>query len=107
MQQAIDTLRDLKDRYQSDLKIDDRGKIFNHDLLEAWELGCLLDIAEVTACSALQRTESRGGHAREDYPNRDDASWLKHTLGHLKNGEITFTTKPVVITKYEPKERVY
>jgi succinate dehydrogenase/fumarate reductase flavoprotein subunit len=56
---------------------------------------------------ALNRTESRGGHSREDYPERDDENWLKHTLITMKNGKLEITYKPVVITKYEPKARVY
>ena len=80
---------------------------FNTDVLEAWELGCQLDIAEVTAVSALNRKESRGGHAREDFPKRDDQEWLKHTLIHKEDGKFCIDYKPVVITKYQPKERVY
>jgi succinate dehydrogenase / fumarate reductase flavoprotein subunit len=75
--------------------------------MTTWEIGNLLDLAEVTAASALARTESRGGHAREDYPKRDDVNWLKHTLAWLCPGEVKLSYKPVVITKYEPKERVY
>jgi succinate dehydrogenase / fumarate reductase flavoprotein subunit len=108
MQEALDEIRRLKEVYKTDLKIDDRGKMHNSDLLEAWELGCMLDIAEVTTVAAMNRTESRGGHAREDYPNRDDVKWLQHSLAHQKSGgEISLTYKPVTITKYEPKERVY
>jgi succinate dehydrogenase / fumarate reductase flavoprotein subunit len=80
MTAALDDLRSLRDRYQNDLTIDDKGKKFNTDLLEAWELGCMLDLAEITTISALNRTESRGGHSRSDYPNRDDENWLVHTL---------------------------
>ncbi len=80
METAIECLRELRDRYQNDLGIDDRGRKFNTDMMEAWELGCLLDLAEITAISALNRTESRGGHSRDDYPNRDDEHWLVHTL---------------------------
>lgn len=104
MQKAVDTLRELKQEFDSNLLIEDVGKTFNTDLLEAWELGCLLDISEVTARAALQRKESRGGHAREDYPKRDDVNWLKHTFVH-PDGKVEF--KPVVITEYQPKERVY
>ena len=107
MQKAVDGLRELKQRYRTDLKIDDRGKIFNHDLLEAWELGSLLDIAEVTSVSALARIESRGGHSREDYPKRNDKDWLKHTFATLKDGKIDLTYRDVVIGRYQPKERVY
>lgn len=108
MQQAIETLRLLKHRYQTDLHIDDRGKVFNYDMLEAWELGAMLDLAEVTAVSALARTESRGAHSREDYPARDDEHWLKHTLATRQpDGTLELTYKPVVITRHQPKERVY
>ena len=78
-------------------------------------MGCLLDLAEVTAFSALNRTESRGGHSREDYPKRDDVNWLKHTFATidrpsgaaLTDGPMTLTHRPVVVTKFEPKERKY
>jgi succinate dehydrogenase / fumarate reductase flavoprotein subunit len=106
VQQALDTLRELKERFQR-IAIDDKGRTFNTDLYEAWELGCLLDLAEVTAHSALIRTESRGAHWREDFPKRDDANWLKHTFVALKDGSLETTFKPVVITRFEPKERTY
>ena len=77
------------------------------ELLNAWELGNLLDIAETVAASALNRKESRGGHSREDFPERDDVHWLKHTLIAKKNGKLEINYKPVVITKYQPKARVY
>ena len=67
----------------------------------------MLEIAEVVAASALNRKESRGGHAREDYQDRDDDNWLKHTLITKKNGKLNITYKPVVITKHQPKARVY
>ena len=108
MAKAVEEIRELKERYATDLHVDDRGNVFNYDLLEAWELGALLDIAEVTAVSALARKESRGAHSRDDYPKRDDVNWLKHTLAYQKpDGGIELKYKPVVITKYQPKERVY
>jgi succinate dehydrogenase / fumarate reductase, flavoprotein subunit len=109
MQKAVDQLKELQHIYATDLKTDDRGTTFNTDLMEAWEVGCLLDISEVTALSALARKESRGGHSREDYPKRDDQEWLKHTLVFKEgfNGGQRMDFKPVVITQYEPKERVY
>ena len=67
----------------------------------------MLEIAEVVAISAMNRTESRGGHSRDDYPNRDDQNWLKHTLAWKDNGKVKVDYKPVVITKYQPKARVY
>ena len=81
--------------------------IFNTDLLEARELGYLLDCAETTVASALARKESRGAHAREDYPERDDAEFLTHTLATRTSGGPRLTYKPVTITKFEPKPRVY
>jgi succinate dehydrogenase / fumarate reductase flavoprotein subunit len=107
MQEALDTVRELKERFATDLVIDDRGQTFNTDLLEAWELGCLLDLAEVTAAAALARPESRGAHSREDYKKRDDENWLTHSFATVEDGEIKLSYKPVTITNYEPKERVY
>ncbi len=106
MAEALAKVRELKERYQN-VRVDDRGKIFNTDLLNAWELGNLLDLAEVTTATALARQESRGAHAREDYPNRDDENWLKHSLAWTKDGEITLGYKSVDLSKYEPKERIY
>jgi succinate dehydrogenase / fumarate reductase, flavoprotein subunit len=106
MQRAIDTLAELRERYKH-VRVQDTGKIFNTDLLNAWELGNLLELAEVVAISALNRKESRGGHAREDFPKRDDQNWLKHTLAWKRGEKVEIGYKPVVITKYQPKERVY
>jgi succinate dehydrogenase / fumarate reductase flavoprotein subunit len=104
--QAVDKMRALKDDYRQ-VGVRDKGMRFNTDLLEVLELGYLLDLAEVTAVCALNRTESRGAHLREDYPGRDDANWLKHTLAYREDGGIRLDYKPVVITKYQPKARTY
>ena len=107
MENTLNVLRQLKERYKH-VRVTDAGKIFNMELMNAWELGNLLDLAELTTVSAIARTESRGGHSREDYPKRDDQNWLKHTLAWVKsNGEIVLKYKPVVITRFQPKERVY
>jgi len=106
MRQALAKIGELKERFRH-VRISDRGKIFNTELLNAWELGNLLDLAEVTTVSALARQESRGAHARDDFPKRDDVNWLKHTLAWMRDGKIELRYKPVVITKFEPKERVY
>jgi len=106
MQQAIDKLEELKQRYRQ-VRVDDGGRVFNTDLLEAWELGCLLDTAQVTAVAAHKRRESRGAHAREDFPKRDDKRWLKHSLARLTDEGVQLATKPVKITKYQPRERTY
>lgn len=100
-------LAELRQRYQQ-IHIDDKGTRFNTDLLEAIELGNMLDISESVVESALARKESRGAHYREDYPKRDDANFLKHTLAYRdEKGNITLKYKPVVITRWQPQERKY
>lgn len=99
-------LGELRTRY-SQIRIDDKTRTFNMELVEAIELGFLLDCAEAIAACALAREESRGAHYREDFPARDDANWLKHTLITRTSGGLQLSYKPVVITRFEPKERVY
>jgi len=106
MQVALQKVRELKERYKQ-VEVTDRGKVFNTELLNTWELGNLLDLAEVTTVCALTRKESRGAHARDDYPKRDDANWMRHTLARIEDGDIRLSYKPVVVTKFQPKERVY
>jgi succinate dehydrogenase / fumarate reductase, flavoprotein subunit len=109
MRDALQRLRDLKRAFREDLVIDDRGKKFNTDLLEAWELGALLDCAEVTTAAALERKESRGGHSREDYPKRDDENYLVHSFSWLKESdvEVDFSKKVDMSLNFQPKERTY
>ena len=109
--EARDELRALKKRY-AEVTVSDKGKRFNTELLEAVELGFLLELAEVTVVCALNRKESRGGHSREDFPDRDDANYMKHTMAFKESGqdllsEIRLDWKPVVQTRYEPMERKY
>jgi succinate dehydrogenase flavoprotein subunit len=99
-------VHELRARY-SRIGITDRGTVFNTDLLEARELGYLLECAETMVASALARKESRGAHAREDYPERDDVEFLSHTLATKGDGGPKLTYKPVTITRFEPKPRVY
>ena len=106
MKAALAKVNELQERFK-EIKVQDTGKIFNTELLNAWEMWNLLDMAEVITASALNRKESRGGHARDDYPERDDENWLKHTLVWKKNGKLTIGYKPVVMTRFEPKKRVY
>ncbi len=106
MQEAVDKVQELKERFKN-IKVDDPGLKFNMNLIEAWELSNLIDIAEVTAVSALARKESRGAHSRDDFTDRDDKNWLKHTLAWLDNGGVKLAYKPVTITHYKPKARSY
>jgi succinate dehydrogenase / fumarate reductase flavoprotein subunit len=101
-------VRALRERARQ-LVIDDKGCRYNTDLGEALELGFLLDCAEATVESAVARHESRGAHAREDFPERDDTDWLKHTFAFRDphGGDARLTYKPVTVTKFEPKPRVY
>jgi succinate dehydrogenase / fumarate reductase flavoprotein subunit len=106
MQEAVGEIRALQMRY-SRVSLQDKDRRFNSELLEAIELGYLLELAFVTAESALARTESRGAHSREDYPERDDDSWLKHTLAYRTDKGVKLEYKPVSITRFEPKPRTY
>ncbi|MFE5211436.1 succinate dehydrogenase flavoprotein subunit [Streptomyces sp. NPDC056600] len=108
---AVDKIGELRERFRN-VSIQDKGKRFNTDLLEAVELGNLLELAEVMAVSALARKESRGGHYREDYPNRDDVNFMRHTMAYREVAEdgstsIRLDYKPVVTTRYQPMERKY
>jgi succinate dehydrogenase / fumarate reductase, flavoprotein subunit len=99
-------LADLQARYQR-VAIDDHTRTFNTDLLEAIELGYLLDVSEAIVAGCIARTESRGAHYREDYPDRDDPNWLNHTMAYKTSGGLRLEKKPVSITRFEPKERKY
>jgi succinate dehydrogenase / fumarate reductase, flavoprotein subunit len=104
MQQILGGLRERYDR----VAITDKGAIYNTDLMETVELGYLLDCADALVAAALERTESRGGHYREDHPLRDDANWLKHTLAYREaDGSIRMEFKPVKMGPYIPMERKY
>jgi succinate dehydrogenase / fumarate reductase flavoprotein subunit len=97
----------LRKRYEQ-VAISDKGKRYNSDLLEAVELGFLLDLAEVLVISARNRKESRGGHAREDFQERDDENYMQHTMAYRQpDGSISLDWKPVVVTRYQPMARKY
>lgn len=96
----------IKERVKN-LSLDDKGKKFNTELLDAIETAHLVNIAEAIVHSALKRTESRGAHCRQDYPERDDKNWLKHTFIKKTDGGISFSYKPVSITRFKPQKRQY
>ena len=113
LNEALQKIAELRDRYEN-ISIQDQGKRFNTDLLEAVELGFLLDLAEVTVVACRERRESRGAHLREDYPDRNDKKFMVHSMAYLQNKTdrktgtpIKIDWKPVVITNYQPMERKY
>jgi succinate dehydrogenase / fumarate reductase flavoprotein subunit len=135
LQQALSDIKDLQKRYRA-VSVQDKSKTFNTDLLEAVELGFLLDIAETVVVGALNRDESRGGHFREDFPKRDDDNYMRHTMAYRRplpakggrqwqsgadgdhDGAFAYTevfddyqlvlgSKPVTVTRYQPMERKY
>jgi succinate dehydrogenase / fumarate reductase flavoprotein subunit len=113
LNEALDKIAELRDRYEN-ISVQDKGERFNTDLLEAIELGFLLDLAEVLVVTARERRESRGGHYREDYETRNDKKFMVHSMAYLtdkkvkKPGDnIKIDWKPVTITNYQPMERKY
>jgi succinate dehydrogenase / fumarate reductase flavoprotein subunit len=113
LNEALEKIAELRDRY-SRISVQDKGQRFNTDLLEAIELGFLLDLAEVLAFTARERRESRGGHYREDFEDRNDKKFMVHSMAYLtdkkpkKPGDnIKIDWKPVTITNYPPMERKY
>ena len=104
--EQLNIIRELQERFKK-IGIKDRSQKFNTEVMEAVELGHLLNFSEVIVIGALTRQESRGAHARTDFPDRNDADWLKHTLAYKEDGEIRLDFKPVTITRFEPKERKY
>ena len=106
LEEALKKIAELRKRYEH-VQIQDKGQRFNTDLLEAVELGFLLDLAEVLVVTAKERRESRGGHFREDYPTRDDKKFMVHSMAYKKGSKIKIDWKPVTITNYQPMERKY
>ena len=106
LDEALAKIAELRKRYEN-VQVQDKGMRFNTDLLEAVELGFLLDLAEVLVVTAKERRESRGGHFREDYPTRNDEKFMVHSMAYKKGSKIKIDWKPVTITNYQPMERKY
>jgi succinate dehydrogenase / fumarate reductase, flavoprotein subunit len=106
LQQGLEKVRSLRKRF-ANISIEDKSSVYNTNLYHALELENLLDLAEVMVTGALQRTESRGAHARRDFKTRDDEHWLFHTLAFCTDSGPKLEHKPVVITTWQPVERTY
>ncbi|MDB9511350.1 succinate dehydrogenase/fumarate reductase flavoprotein subunit [Kamptonema animale CS-326] len=106
MQDGLSKLSELQGQYQ-DIYLDDKGKLWNTEIVEALELQSLMIVGQLILTSALNRQESRGAHSREDFPQRDDGSFLKHTMAYYSPAGIDLSYRPVAITMFEPQERKY
>jgi succinate dehydrogenase / fumarate reductase, flavoprotein subunit len=119
MKEALGVIDELKERF-AHVVVQDKGQRYNTDLLEAVELGFLIELAEVITLGALARKESRGGHFREDYEARDDVNFMRHTMAYrapmsedaaddlsIFASEVRLDYKPVTVTRYQPMERKY
>jgi succinate dehydrogenase / fumarate reductase flavoprotein subunit len=106
LRQALEIVRSLKDEAR-DVSIDDKGTVFNQDVLGALELDFMLDNAEATVVSAIERKESRGAQYRTDFPERNDDEWLKHITVAANGGEPEVAYSEVTMTQWEPQERTY
>jgi succinate dehydrogenase / fumarate reductase flavoprotein subunit len=102
MTEALQQVRELKERADR-VMIQDKGRIFNTDLIQAFELNCLVEIAETIVAGALAREESRGAHYRSDFPTRDDGRWLQHTLATRTPDGPQLSYAPVTVTRFQPK----
>jgi succinate dehydrogenase / fumarate reductase flavoprotein subunit len=114
LKEGLQKLQTIRELYEHDLLIDDQGSVFNSSMMQAIELKNLFTVGEIIISSALSRQESRGAHSREDYPQRDDANYLKHTLGYLENNIVKTSDRPVDMSlqaidrdRFTPQERKY
>jgi succinate dehydrogenase / fumarate reductase flavoprotein subunit len=101
MREASAALRTLK-QHAATVRVEDKGRIFNSDLIQALELQCLVEVSETIVVSALAREESRGAHYRADFPKRDDGAWLRHTLAYRRPEGPAIQYAPVTITRFPP-----
>ena len=101
------TVEELRERYAAGVIVQDKSTTFNSDLVQAIELGSMLEMADCLVTGAVARTESRGAHSRLDYPERDDENWLRHTMTFYDEGRVRLDYKPVTVTEYQPAVRTY
>ena len=106
LEAALAGVRELKERYAT-VVVQDKGRLFNTDLLQTIETGHLLDVAECIVAGALNREESRGSHARRDFPERDDQGWLRHSVFSRGDDGPVCDYAPVTLGKYDPEARTY
>jgi len=109
LEQCVADIADLRERYRDGLGvvIQDKSRTFNSDLIQALELGSMLQMADCLVTGAVARTESRGAHSRLDHPDRDDEQWLRHSLTSYDDGQVALDYKAVTITEFEPAVRTY
>jgi len=106
MREAVAELQQLRDDFRH-IRIEDPAAAYNTELVEVLELRNLLDLALITAACADWREETRGAHARDDFPERDDEAFLNHSLAWLNGRDVRLGTRPVDLSRWEPKPRVY
>ena len=106
MKTAVVSIKSLIKDFE-DVNVEDKGTVFNTNLRDTLEIENLLNLALVMATSAVSRTESRGAHSVIEYPDRDDANWLKHTIAQKKGNHVNLSYIPVTITKWKPQPRQY
>ncbi len=107
LEEAKVKIGQMRERYARGVLVHDKGRSFNTDLIQALELGSMLEMADCLVTGAIARTESRGAHSRLDFPERDDENWLRHTIAHYDDGQVRLDYKDVTITEHQPTVRSY
>ena len=107
LEECKQTIDQLRERHAAGIIVQDKSHTFNSDLIQAIELGAMLEMADCLVTGAIARTESRGAHSRLDYPERDDENWLRHTLAWYEDGQVRLDYRPVTITEHQPAVRTY
>ncbi len=106
LEDAVRSIKKLKER-SLNMYVTDKTTNYNTEVFNALETRNMIDVSLAIASAALNRTETRGAHFRDDFPERDDTNWMKHTLAYLADNDIEIKYKPVIVTKWKPEPRVY